>query len=383
LGCWVVDIHLTVKPIGSNESPLLTFKMEEDSKHDCDMGKMQQLWLWIAGWGVSCAIAPGFALPALAHKIPDPPFSQFREWCQEQDHLTPSAQQTVQAIMRVIATEDCDRAQDLLSRTESFSLDSQDITDLSPLVTLRTADTLILSGNQIQDLSPLAQLPNLTDLSLSNNQIQDLSPLAQLPNLTGLSLSNNQIQDLSPLQALQNLRSLRMSNNQVRDLSPLGSLERLELLDLSHNHIETVPTLGALKNLTHLSLCNNSMRRDRNLSTLTNLQVLDLSRNQLDSVETVATIKTLNTLQLDLEQVDDWNGLAELTQLNRLVMERRPPAPDETQWMLPPVSSCLLLLLPFQPPRSPNNWTRPPVSPPPAIQWIPAPPASGQDSRTP
>jgi Leucine-rich repeat (LRR) protein len=50
-------------------------------------------------------------------------------------------------------------------------------------------------------------------LSLDFNQISDLTPLQSLKNLTWLSLSGNKISDLTPLQVLNHLTQLKIRDN--------------------------------------------------------------------------------------------------------------------------------------------------------------------------
>ena len=62
-----------------------------------------------------------------------------------------------------------------------------------------------VNSNSVSDLSPLAGLINLTWLRLRNNSISDLSPLARLTNLTWLNLGGNlMISDISALSGLTN-----------------------------------------------------------------------------------------------------------------------------------------------------------------------------------
>jgi internalin A len=98
---------------------------------------------------------------------------------------------TINALLQVAKTTDCNQASKLLS----------------------ALTTLTLFGNQISDLRPLSSLTNLTGLSLDNNQIADLRPLSTLTNLTDLYLDNNSIADLKPLSPLTNLKYLNLSNN--------------------------------------------------------------------------------------------------------------------------------------------------------------------------
>ena len=54
-------------------------------------------------------------------------------------------------------------------------------------------------NNQISDISPLSSLKNIKVLNLGKNQIIDVSVLANLTLLTRLNLSENQIADIKPL----------------------------------------------------------------------------------------------------------------------------------------------------------------------------------------
>lgn len=94
--------------------------------------------------------------------------------------------------------------------------------ELSRLADVR--DVLVsldLDSNQISNISPLATLTNLTDLRLWRNKISDISPVQGLTNLIFLGLGGNQISDISPLTGLANLTALYLWDNQISDISPL------------------------------------------------------------------------------------------------------------------------------------------------------------------
>jgi internalin A len=115
----------------------------------------------------------------------------FADWCLNKNNLSVETLHTINALLQVAKTTDCNQASKLLS----------------PLT------TLTLFGNQISDLRPLSSLTNLAGLSLTKNQISDLRPLSSLTNLSYLYLDNNQIADLRPLSTLTNLSYLYLSNN--------------------------------------------------------------------------------------------------------------------------------------------------------------------------
>lgn len=64
-----------------------------------------------------------------------------------------------------------------------------------------------LSDNEIFDLSPISNMP-ITTLKLDSNRISDITPLGTLKQLDILSIGDNQISDLSPLNWDTNSRGL-------------------------------------------------------------------------------------------------------------------------------------------------------------------------------
>ena len=104
---------------------------------------------------------------------------------------------------------------------EDRSINSNLVSDLSPLTGLTQLTQLYLGGNNISDISALAGLTNLTQLGLGGNSIADILPLAELTNLTWLGLWDNRISDLSPLTGLTQLTQLYLGGNNISDLSPL------------------------------------------------------------------------------------------------------------------------------------------------------------------
>ena len=136
-----------------------------------------------------------------------------------------------------------------LTQLTSLNLNSNSISDISPLANLRQLDQLYLWKNSISDVSPLAELKKLTWLSLDINSISDVSSLAKLTQLTWLSLNGNSISDISPFTQLTQLTSLNLNGNNISDVSPLAELTQLIQLDLSLNNISDISPLIKL-NLT-------------------------------------------------------------------------------------------------------------------------------------
>ena len=150
-----------------------------------------------------------------------------------------------------------------------------------------------LNSNSVSNLSPLAGLTKLTRLGLRDNNISDLSALAGLTNLTWLHLLGNRISDLSPLAGLTNLTWLHLLDNRILDLSPLAGLINLEMLFLRGNNISDISALGGLTNLTRLGLAHNNISDLSPLARLTNLATLGLRGNRISDLSPLAGLTNL------------------------------------------------------------------------------------------
>ena len=130
-----------------------------------------------------------------------------------------------------------------------------------------------VNSNSISDLSPLSGLVKLTELNLFRNTIADISPLSNLTELRVLDLSGNSyISDLSPLSGLTGMRTLHLYTNDVSDLSPLSGMTDLRWLDVSNNLIWDISPLSSLTELRGLALNNNAISDLSPLSGLTMLK---------------------------------------------------------------------------------------------------------------
>ncbi len=145
------------------------------------------------------------------------------------------------------------------------TVNSNTVSNLSPLIGLTALTYLNLSHTILVDLSALSELTNLNSLDLVNNNISDISALSGLTNLTQLWLHNNNISDVSALSGLTNLNSLLLANNNISDISALSGLTNLTQLQLHNNNISDVSPLVKLNLIgtewdsTGLYLWNNPL----------------------------------------------------------------------------------------------------------------------------
>ena len=142
-----------------------------------------------------------------------------------------------------------------LTNLTHLTLQSNLITEISPLSELTALTGLLLHSNQISDISPLENLTNLTSLSLYDNQISQISPLANLIDLTHLGLGGNQISDISPLAGLTSLTELSLHSNEISNISPLvdnAGIGEGDHVDLRYNHLDLTPGSQAMDDIQAL-----------------------------------------------------------------------------------------------------------------------------------
>ncbi len=134
-------------------------------------------------------------------------------------------------------------------------INSNDITDISPLSGLTKLTELYLHRNMIYDIAPLSNLTALEKLDVSANfHISDISPLSGMTRLRTLYLYTNEISDLSPLSGLTDLRWLSLSNNLIWDLSPLSGLTELRGLALNINAVSDISHLSGMIHMERLNI---------------------------------------------------------------------------------------------------------------------------------
>ena len=131
----------------------------------------------------------------------------------------------------------------------------------------------------------ICELTQLNELYLNTNQISDISPLSCLTKLIELDLGENKITHISALKSLRQLTSLYLNTNQISDITSLKVLTQLIQLGLSNNQITVISSLKALKKLNKLSLCDNQIRQfELNLSAYPELNFLSLKGNPIRNI---------------------------------------------------------------------------------------------------
>ena len=199
-----------------------------------------------------------------------------------------------------------------LKQLTSLTLTDLGITDVSPLENLTQLDTLRLSNNAITDVSPLENLTQLSSLSLYYNAIVDISPLENLTQLTWLGLDGNAIFDISALTGMTRLDFLSLANTSITDISALENLTQLTWLNLGSNTISDVSPLENLTRLTWLGLGSNTISDVSPLEKMTQLRELYLSNNTVSDISVLSGLTQLTSLNLSSNTISDVSPLLKL-----------------------------------------------------------------------
>ena len=158
-----------------------------------------------------------------------------------------------------------------------------------------------INSNRVSDFSPLVGLPYLAYLRLDRNSISDLSTIARLRRLKYLSLDDNAITNISALADLTGLIELSLDDNAITNISGVAGLRRLKYLSLNNNAITNISAVSRLTELKTLHLFNNGIS---DLSPLLELSLvgtrwdptgLDIRWNPLSSVSINTYIPALRS----------------------------------------------------------------------------------------
>ncbi len=214
-----------------------------------------------------------------------------------------------------------------LTRLDAPNANIRDLTGLEFAINLTRLNLGVvfvegqgINSNEISDLSPLSGMTNLKELDLSTNNITDISVLSGLTNLTVLNLGDNNISDISPLAGLTNLKELNLFRNNITDISVLSGLTNLTVLNLGDNNISDISFLTNLTNLTFLNLQTNNISDISPLSGMTNLTVLWLNNINITDISVLADLTNLTRLSLTGINITDISPLSGMTNLTQLIL---------------------------------------------------------------
>ena len=231
----------------------------------------------------------------------------FGKWCLGYEGLDADARWSVDALLRVAGSRECDRAVTVLSGLKVLDLSGTGVVDLEPVGELGQLEGLVLSRNGVINLGPVGRLKGLRSLVVRGSRVRDLSPLSKLGELRSIVLENGRVEDLSPLGGLKKLGSLSVAGNfAVRDISAVAGMGELTSLNVSRTRVEDLSPLGGLQFFSELRADESQVRSVRPILGLMGLEVLTLSRSMVDEAAvrdfgTFVNLKRLEVLGIPLK----------------------------------------------------------------------------------
>ncbi|XP_058264962.1 leucine-rich repeat-containing protein 61 isoform X1 [Hemibagrus wyckioides] len=185
----------------------------------------------------------------------------------------------------------------------------------------------------IYDLGCIGECINLERLDLSGNNITNLTPLASLRLLLVLNLSANRISNIEPISSCESLQSLNLAGNiissidSLQALKPLRKLESIRLKDNTYNYTNPV--------------CKNPSYRNTVLELFPNIKVFDGERvvgrgsdlyqlcKDIDDTIKACNTKCVNIFDTEKgQEVYKWNFHACMYKNGQL-----PEVPDCKPWV--------------------------------------------------
>ena len=203
-------------------------------------------------------------------------------------------------------------------------VNSNSVSDLSPLAGLTQLTYLHLCRNRISDISAVRGLTHLEELNLSRNRISDISALSGLTNLNRLYLWGNRISDISAVRGLTQLTELYLDRNRITDLSPLvsntffGSGDEVDVtenpLSVTSHSTHTPALQGRGVDITFDA--HGDTRKSATRITIGSSTSGDLSSGDVDYL--VVTVNSSGTLTAYTTGTTDTVGFLESRTGNRL-----------------------------------------------------------------
>lgn len=212
-----------------------------------------------------------------------------------------------------------------LASLETLRLVQKGIKSLEGLQHATNLSNLVLASNEVSDLTPITSLKKLRALNVSKNQIFTIPDLTQMTALKSVNFSGNSIEDISPLLDA-NLTAVNVSDNPIayQNLSLIASLHNVSNLGVAGLGLSNLSQVFALLYdhgaVTHLDISRNDIRDLSLLSNFTSLRIFSASNNKISNIDSLAGMVTLERLNLSGNFIKDITPVARLNKLSFLIL---------------------------------------------------------------
>jgi len=118
-------------------------------------------------------------------------------------------------------------------------------------------------------ISFIESMTQLKDLYIESESLTDLSPLTNNTTIENLELNVNEVESISDLSGMTLLKSLYVRGNRLSDISTLSEFHSLEECGFKSNSLETITAdFSKLTNLTYIKIISDKLTDATALSTL-------------------------------------------------------------------------------------------------------------------
>lgn len=221
---------------------------------------------------------------------------------------------------------------------------NQEISDLSPLSGSKI-ERLALNSNNISDITPLSRCASLSELVIGGNPVSVLTPLLECKQLSYLEIGKTRVNNFEVISKLPELLSLNIAFCEyLTDLSPLAEMDDLRELTVFHADNETLELIYGMTGLVKLEVwCSDEVPDFNGISRLVNLQhlllsVLDgnallsfdgieklprlyymfISGARCADVSAIGKSRSLSTISFEDCEIDDFSALGEIDGLHQV-----------------------------------------------------------------
>lgn len=197
------------------------------------------------------------------------------------------------------------------------------ISDLTGLEWGKNIEVLWVDSNNVTNLLPVMRLQSLADLNISTNGLTDLESFRQadLPSLVRLDMHNNQIASLSPLAdaEMPKLAILYAGENELANLDGIQNFLGITELKCDRNKITDIGAVSNITGMLHFRACSNFIQDLAPLSGLHNAVVIDLGGNTtLANIAALSSCTAVSELYMDGCAVSDLSVVSGMTSIKKL-----------------------------------------------------------------
>lgn len=180
-----------------------------------------------------------------------------------------------------------------------------DVSDLSPLKSLKKLEYLNIWSTSVSNLSPLIGLEKLEVINARMTKVTDLSPLINMKSLKSIDLLKTPVINVSAMANAAGLEEILLCSTGVKDITALYPVaQRFTWLDLCNTPFRDFGALKQFSNIRTLKLWGMPLGTLEMISSLSKLEQLDLSGASFESLKPLHRLKKLKKIWLLNTKVD-------------------------------------------------------------------------------